>query len=88
MRTIGQNRGFTLIEVLIAFFVFGIIGLISSQLLTQTLKSNENLTQHGTRLTNIHRAMQLIQRDILQYTPRGIRDGLGGHLRVHQSGVA
>ena len=77
MQISSKSRGFTLLEVLIAFFVFGIIGLISSQLLSQTLKSNENLTSHGTRLTNIHRAMQIIQRDLMQQTNRTVNDGLG-----------
>ncbi|MEM7099846.1 MAG: type II secretion system minor pseudopilin GspJ [Pseudomonadota bacterium] len=70
--------GFTLIEILVALTVFAIIGLISSQLLSQTVRSNESLNQRGERLTAIHRAMQALQRDVLQLTNRPVRDEFSG----------
>ena len=72
-----QERGFTLIEVLVALLVFSIIGVISSQLMSQTIRSNEILDEHGTRLAEIHRGMQVIQRDVMQMINRPIRDEYG-----------
>lgn len=69
--------GFTLVEVMIALFIFAIIGLISSQLLSQSLSAQEKLQDRGERLANIHRSMTIIQRDLLQFTPRSIRNENG-----------
>ncbi len=69
-----SSRGFTLIEILVAFLIFAIIGVISSQLLSQTVSAHSNLTERGNRLADAHRAMQIIQRDVMQLVYRPIRD--------------
>ncbi len=80
------SRGFTLLEILVALFVFSIIGVISSQLMSQTIRSHETLTERGHRLTDLHRAMQVIQRDILQISNRPVRDNYGDPLPALQIG--
>ncbi len=84
-------RGFTLVEILVAFLIFAIIGVISSQLLSQTVTAHERLTDRGSRLADTHRAMQIIQRDVLQITYRPIRDEYdsadrGGYLIIDADG--
>ena len=74
----AAQQGFTLLEILVALTVFAIIGVMSAQLLSQTVRSNESLTDRGQRLTDIHRAMHAIQRDIMQLTPRPVRDEFSG----------
>jgi len=74
------RQGFTLIEVLIVLGIFGIIGLISSQLVTRVLDNNRVLSERGARLAEVQRSMQILQRDLLQLSPRGIRDQLGDPL--------
>ena len=63
--------------MLVAFFVFGIIGVVSSQLLNQTLKAERILTSKGDKWQDIHRGMHILQRDIMQYIERPIRDQYG-----------
>ena len=70
-------RGFTLIEVLVAFLIFGIIGLVSSQLMSQTITRNAELSARGERLGDLHRAMQILQRDVMQMADRPIRTEYG-----------
>ncbi|MFL2527976.1 MAG: type II secretion system minor pseudopilin GspJ [Candidatus Azotimanducaceae bacterium] len=69
--------GFTLIEILVALFIFGIIGIVSGQLLTQTLSSHKALSLKGERLQELHIGLQILQRDILQFVDRPIRNGYG-----------
>ncbi len=72
--------GFTLVEVLIVLGIFGIIGMVSAQIVSRTLDNNRVLTERGTRLAEVQRSMQILQRDLLQISPRGIRDQLGDPL--------
>ena len=74
-----ENGGFTLIEILIAFFIFGIIGIVSGQLLNQTLSSQKTLKEKGEHLQHLHRGIQILQRDIMQYVDRPIRDEYGNY---------
>jgi general secretion pathway protein J len=69
-----QALGFTLIEILVALFIFGVVALISGLLLSRSISAQEQLQERGDRLAQIHRAMQIMQRDILQYSNRTIRN--------------
>jgi general secretion pathway protein J len=68
------NHGFTLVEILVALLVFSVVGLISARLLSQSIDNQNNLQDRGQRLAEVHRAMRILQRDILQLSRRKIRD--------------
>jgi len=53
--------------------IFSIISLISARLLSQSLESQNVLQSRGERLAEIHRALRVVQRDILQFSARSIR---------------
>ena len=80
------RTGFTLIEMLIALAVFAVLGVLSQQLLSQILEAHRVTTERGQRLTDLDRAMQILQRDFLQLDGRGVRDQLGGFLPYLQLG--
>lgn len=85
-----RGSGFTLVEILVAFLIFAIIGVISSQLLSQTVTSHANLSERGNRLGDAHRAMQIMQRDIMQLTNRQIYDEFDdpkGPLLISSDGI-
>ena len=68
-----SQAGFTLLEILVALFIFSVVGMISAQLLGRTLDAYEVLEDRGDRLAQIHRAMFVVQRDMLQYQDRTVR---------------
>ena len=68
-----RQNGFTLIEILVALFIFALVALISGQLLSRTISAQDRLQDRGERLALVHRAMQIMQRDMLQLTNRSVR---------------
>ena len=64
-------------EILVALFIFAVVGLISAQLLGRTVNAYELLDDRGQRLGQIHRAMLVVERDMLQFRNRPIRMAQG-----------
>ena len=77
MQQLKKILGFTLVEILVALLVFSVVGLLSARLLSQSVDNQNNLQDRGQRLAEIHRAMRVLQRDILQLSRRKIRDAQG-----------
>ena len=80
MQPLKKILGFTLVEILVALLVFSVVGLLSARLLSQSVDNQNNLQDRGQRLAEIHRAMRVLQRDILQLSRRKIRDAQGEEL--------
>ena len=80
MRSSNKTQGFTLVEILVALLVFAVVGLLSTRLLSQSIDNQNNLQDRGQRLAEIHRAMRVLQRDIVQLSRRKIRDAQGEEL--------
>ena len=68
-----KSRGFSLLEVLIAMAIFSLIGIASSQVLFSVLTSDEVSLAATKQLTKMQRTYQIVQRDVMQMAPRGIR---------------
>ena len=74
----GRNQqGFTLVEILVAMLIFAVIGLLSSQILSNSVQTQNIIKDRGERLAQIHRAMQVIQRDVMQFSERPVREYSG-----------
>ena len=73
----ASRRGFTLIEVLVALAVFGVMWVLSYAVLGATLGNVDYLGERMTRLQNIQRAVRYLSSDLLQAVPRPVRDELG-----------
>lgn len=72
-----QQRGFTLLEVLIAITVTGLIGVGTYQLFNSTLRTQSVMEEKGVKLERMQRAMTFISRDLQQVVPRPTRNGYG-----------
>lgn len=73
MKTHRHNRGFTLLEVLIAMSIFSIIGLASTAMLSTVIDSDELSTERFDKLQQLQRTMLTLERDLLQAIPRATR---------------
>lgn len=81
----NRPRGFTLIEVLVALAVFGVLSALAYMTLGQTLSNSDLLTDRMDRLQSIQRTVNYLSTDLLQASPRPIRADLGGEPALRSS---
>mgnify|MGYP001549198400 FL=1 len=72
-----RQRAFTLIEVLVALAIFGVLSAMAYMTLGQTLSNSDMLTERMDRLQAIQRTVNYISHELLQAAPRSIRADLG-----------
>lgn len=75
--TRSASRAFTLIEVLVALAVFGIMSMLAYATLGSTLSNADYLSNRMDRLQSIQRTVRYLSTDIIQAAPRPVRDELG-----------
>ncbi|MGA9573152.1 MAG: type II secretion system minor pseudopilin GspJ [Lysobacterales bacterium] len=67
----------TLLELLIVIAVFSIMSAVAYSGLQSTLKTGENFSASMKDLEAVQMSLTLFQRDIMQLSPRAIRDAYG-----------
>lgn len=72
-----HQYGFTLIEVLIAMFIFAIIMMMVIAGFSMVLRSNEKIRENHQQLSEIQRVVTIIARDFSQMVPRSVLDNDG-----------
>jgi len=70
---IMKQRGFTLIEMMIAIAIFALLSLGAYQVLQGVLRSDEISTERGNALKQLQRAMVIVERDSQQMNARNNR---------------
>ena len=73
----NQRGGFTLLEILVAIAIFAVIGLASHTMLRTVIDSHDRTENARESIAGLMRAMSVMERDLSQIVPRGIRDGFG-----------
>lgn len=68
-----SGKGFTLLEVLVAIMIFALLSLAAYQVLQGVLRSGEISKAHSERLTELQRAMLIIEQDFTQIVARKSR---------------
>lgn len=71
------TSGFTLLEVMIAISITALIGIASTNLLSNIIETKNVTDIRSMQLTNLQRFNQFISRDVEQILNRGIRDQYG-----------
>lgn len=72
-----RNRGFTLIEVVIAMFIAAIMFAIGYGAINQALVDRDALNVSQARVTEIQRGMRVVAQDFAQISDRPARDTSG-----------
>jgi general secretion pathway protein J len=71
--SLTNQRGFTLLELLIAISIFAIISLASFSIFDTVIKSEEKSTGRISQMNEIQRAFMLMERDFIQIAKRSLR---------------
>lgn len=72
-----KQRGFTLLEVMIAISIFSFLAIGSYQLLNSEINAQERLIAHSSQLYGWQRSMRVIMGDFQQVSARPIRAEYG-----------
>lgn len=70
---ISPQRGFTLIEFMIASMIFAVIGMAAFAMFSQVQQSDEMSLQHSRQLQQLQRALLVLERDFTQLVQRTVR---------------
>lgn len=70
-------RGFTLLEIMVAVAVFGVMAALAYGGLNQLVDQQRHLETLASRFARIQKSLHLLERDLHYATPRGVRDALG-----------
>ncbi len=73
----ARQSGVTLLELLVVIAVFSIMSAAAFSGLQSSLKAEENFSASMKDLEAVQMSLTLFQRDIVQLSPRGIRDAFG-----------
>jgi general secretion pathway protein J len=65
---IKKALGFTLIEILIALFIFALLAVITTSVLLSVLNANRQTGEHAKRLAQLQLAVSLMRQDCVQMT--------------------
>lgn len=68
-----KNRGFTLVELLVAMLIFALIGLASYTVLSQMTNSDARSKERQQALNEVQFAMLMLERDVRQMMMRPVR---------------
>jgi general secretion pathway protein J len=72
-----RQRGFTLIEVLVAVAIAAILAMMAFESMQQALKSRGRIKEHAARLQSLQYTMRSFVQDLAQTSPRPVRQPLG-----------
>ncbi|PLW70333.1 type II secretion system minor pseudopilin GspJ [Pseudohalioglobus lutimaris] len=88
MRRTDRERGFTLVEVLIALAITAFVSVIAFTSFSTVITGVESTQATAERVYRINRAWMIISRDLEQFVARPVRDEFGELEPAMQGGMA
>jgi len=79
MRSARRHSGVTLLELLIVIVIFTIVSTAAYSGLQNSLKAEESFSEAMKDLEAVQMSLTLFQRDVMQLSPRAIRDAYGDY---------
>ena len=76
-RSITAQSGMTLLELMVVVAIFSIMSAAAYSSLQSSLKTEENFNAAMRELEAVQMSLTLLQRDIMQISPRAVRDIFG-----------
>jgi general secretion pathway protein J len=76
-----HQRGFTLIEIMIAVLISAILAVMAFEAMQQALNNRVHVREAGQRVRAVQNAMRTFVQDFSQLTPRPVREPLGGEFQ-------
>ena len=73
-----RERGFTLLELLVAMFIAAILFAIGYGTINQAVKNRETLEAQQARLLELQTTVRVMEQDFVQLAQRPVRDPVGG----------
>ncbi len=73
------NKGFTLLELLVAMAIFALLSIMAYAGLDSVLNTRRVLEENMDRLSEVQKSVLFISRDLRQIVDRGIRDQYGDY---------
>ncbi|MGH8244057.1 MAG: type II secretion system minor pseudopilin GspJ [Steroidobacteraceae bacterium] len=77
-----RQRGFTLLEILVATVILAVMGVIAYRGIAEARVAVANADGHLDRLREVQRAVQLIVTDFRTLTRRPVRESIGDGMRA------
>lgn len=74
MKKRQSQRGFTLLEIMIALTIFAVISTLAWQILDGAMRTSNATDRNASRLNQIQRAWSLLERDFFQQQARAPRN--------------
>jgi general secretion pathway protein J len=72
-----RQRGFTLIEIIVAVAIAAILAVMAFEAMQSALKHRGAIRTHAARLQTIQYTMRTLVQDLAQLNPRPVREPLG-----------
>jgi general secretion pathway protein J len=86
MTILRRPSGFTLLELLISLAIFTVLATMAYAALNSVLGARKQVEAKSARLAELQTALMVLERDVEQAAPRGIRDEFGDNQPALQGG--
>lgn len=80
MTVTRAQRGFTLLELLVAMLLFAVMSVVAYQGLRAVLEANEVSRGHASQLADLQVSLSVLERDLAQLVDIRVRDEFGDRL--------